>query len=221
MKSSSGDYSGLARVYHALELLAFGRDLERARFTLMPTLATCQSILLIGEGDGRFLQRLLQLNSQARVDCIDLSPLMIARAAERIGDEAHRVRFQVGDIRQIELAANHYDAVVTCFVLDCFSTSDCATIIARIGAALKSNALWLWSDFALPSAGFQRWRARIWVAVLHLFFRWQTGQDVRELPPAESLITAAGFKPIAEATFQRGLLRSVVFSQPGSGTRSS
>lgn len=221
MKSSSGDYNGLACAYHALEFLAFGHDLERARFTLMPMLATCRSILIIGEGDGRFLKRFLRLNSHAHIDCIDLSPAMLARAAERIGDEAHRVHFQAGDIRQVELTANHYDAVVTCFVLDCFSRADCAAIITRIGAALKSHALWLWSDFALPPDGFQRWRARLWVAALHLFFRWQTGQTVRELPPAESLFVVAGFKPIAEATFQRGLLRSVVFSQPGSGTRSS
>src|SRR5690606_29922899 len=118
------NYNRLARIYRALEYVAFGRDLERARFTLMPALAACQTILIVGEGDGRFLQRLLQLNPRARVDCVDLSPAMLARARERLGGTAAgRVCFRVGDIRAIELAPNHYDAVVTCFVLDCFSAA--------------------------------------------------------------------------------------------------
>lgn len=211
MKPSSGNYNRLARVYPALEYLAFGHDLERARFTLLPALAACQHVLIVGEGDGRFLQRLLRLNPHACVDCVDLSPAMLTRAHERAGTDAGRVRFQTGDIRQVGLTPNHYDAVVTCFVLDCFSAADCAAIVARIRAALKPNAWWLWSDFALPAAGLRRWRAQVWLAVLYAFFRWETGLAVRELPPAETLIAAQGFRPFATQGWQWGLLRSVVF----------
>ncbi|MEZ5415548.1 MAG: methyltransferase domain-containing protein [Opitutaceae bacterium] len=211
MKASSGNYRRLARVYRVLEYVAFGRDLERARFTLLPALAAGQRILIIGEGDGRFLQRLLQLNPRARIDCIDLSPAMLARARARIGAGARRVRFQAGDIRTVELAPAHYDAVVTCFLLDCFSADDCAAIIARLRTALQSNARWLWSDFALPAAGFRRWRARVWLAGLYTFFRWATGLAVRELPPAEKLIAAQGFEPVVARTWQGGMLRSVIF----------
>src|SRR5690606_35643402 len=43
----------VARIYHALERLAFGRALERARFALLPALAGCRDVLVLGDGDGR------------------------------------------------------------------------------------------------------------------------------------------------------------------------
>lgn len=221
MNAPSGNYDRVARVYRAFEYAAFGRDLERARFSLLPGLADCATLLIIGEGDGRLLQKLLQLNARAAMHCLDLSPAMLARARQRIGAEAARVQFQVADIRSTVLPAKHYDAVVTCFVLDCFSAEDCAAIIARIVPALRPGSRWLWADFVLPPSGLRRLRARLWLAVLFSCFRWATRQTVRELPPAETLITAAGFQPLDQRGFQGGLLRSVLFSQPGSGTRSS
>ena len=215
MKAAPGNYNRLARVYRALEYAAFGRDLERARFTLLPALADCRRILIIGEGDGRFLQRLLQLNPLAQVDCVDLSPAMLDRARARLGADAGRVTFQAADIRTAALPPDRYDAAVTCFVLDCFSAEDCAGVIARLVPALQANALWLWADFAVPAAGPTRWRARAWLAVLYAFFRWETGLAVRALPPAEALIEAAGFTPLADVTLQGGLLRSVLFTQSG------
>lgn len=219
--NASGDYRRLARVYRALEYVAFGRDLERTRFALLPALVGCRDILIVGEGDGRFLQRLLRLNPQARVHCLDLSPAMLAQARQRIQSGHDRVRFTAADIRTAGLPSRHYDAVVTCFVLDGFSAEDCAAVIARISAALRPGALWLWADFVLPRAGLSRCRAQIWLTVLFTFFRWQTGLAVQTLPPAENLIIAAGFEPRAARTLQRGLLRSALFSQPGSVTLSS
>lgn len=55
MSTSSRSFDRLARIYRVLELAAFGRDLERARFELLPHLRGAQAILIVGEGDGRCL----------------------------------------------------------------------------------------------------------------------------------------------------------------------
>lgn len=201
-------FDRLASCYRALEFLAFGRDLERARFTLLPHLHDCRRILILGEGDGRFLEQLLRLNPSAQIDCLDLSAAMLARAQQRVAGQSAQVTFRQADIRTADLPARQYDAVVTCFFLDCFDVETCAAVVAKIVAALKPDARWFWSDFNLPARGIARWRAQIWLATLYFFFRWQTGLKTSALPPAEALIAAHGFRAIASASWQWDLLRS-------------
>ena len=219
---SPRNFDRLARVYRMLEYLAFGHDLERARFCFLEKLRGCREILVLGEGDGRCLERLVRIATAARIDCLDFSPAMLARAARRLPDEARpRVAFRQADLLVADLPTGRYDAVVTLFFLDCFTPEQTADIVRRVAASLQPGARWLWADFTLPPHGLARLRARVWVAILYAFFRWETGLPARVLPPADELILAAGFRREAEQGFQWGLLRSAVFSQPGSATPSS
>ena len=67
MESAPANFDRLAGIYRLLEFLAFGRDLERARFRLLETLAECHSVLVLGEGDGRCLARLARVAPEARI----------------------------------------------------------------------------------------------------------------------------------------------------------
>jgi len=209
-------FDRLARSYRALELLAFGRDLERARFAWLPALADRKSILVLGEGDGRCLARLAALAPAARIHCVDSSPGMLARAQARFSSgDGRRIQFECADARAVVLPPGRYDAVVTLFFLDCFSDQDVRRLVARVGAALQPDSLWLFADFVLPEAGWRRWRARVWLGVLYFFFRWQTRLAVRELPPSETILAQAGWRPVRQREFQAGLLRTVLLNQPG------
>jgi ubiquinone/menaquinone biosynthesis C-methylase UbiE len=219
MKQGRG-FDQLAWVYRALEYLAFGRDLERARFAHLARLRACRTILVLGEGDGRCLAQLVVTAPGAMVDCLDLSPRMLQRAAARLDGraEAARVNFRQADLLEANLPAAHYDAVVTCFFLDCFTAEQAAAIMARIDAAAKPGALWLWADFARPERGWRRWRARVWLAVLYAFFRWQTGLSARKLPPVEQWLADWHWQPVVRDAWQHGLIASAVFrrgAEPG------
>jgi len=211
--SSSGNFDRLARSYRALEYLAFGRDLERARFTHLHLLREHRSILVLGEGDGRCLEQLVQAAPHAHIDCLDLSAAMLARAASRLAGQvaANRVTFRQADLLSTELPAAHYDAVITFFFLDCFSASQARAVMSRIQGSLRPGALWLWADFVLPADGWSRLRARVWLTVLYAFFRWQTGLSVRTLPPVEKIFQETGNALLAEISFQSGLVRSAVW----------
>jgi predicted O-methyltransferase YrrM len=207
------NFDGLARNYRALETLAFGRDLERARFRLLDRLAACRSILVLGEGDGRCLERLAGIAPDARVHCVDASGAMIARAAARMArtGAGARVAFEKADARFVELQPGRYDGVVTLFFLDCFREDEVAGLVGRIGPAVAPGALWLFADFALPPSGAARLRARAWLAVLYAFFRWRTGLSARRLPDSERLIEAAGWERSSSVDLRGGLLRAVLF----------
>jgi ubiquinone/menaquinone biosynthesis C-methylase UbiE len=215
--SAPPSFDRLARIYRPLEYGAFGHDLERARFCFLEKLRDCRDILVLGEGDGRCLKKLVRAAPDAHIDCLDLSPAMLARAEARLPAEARtRVTFRQADLLNAILPDKTYDAVVTLFFLDCFTAEQTADIVHRIAASLRPGARWLWADFVLPPRGLARLRARVWLAVLYAFFQWQTTLSARVLPPAEELIAAEGFVREAEQIFQWGLVRSVIFSQPGS-----
>ncbi len=210
------DFSRLARIYRALEWLAFGGDLERTRFALLDRLAGRRSILVLGEGDGRCLARLLAIAPEARIDCVDVSPGMVARTAERIARLPGRagVNLVCADALTREYPPRTYDAVVTLFFLDCFTTAQVETLVPRIAAATQPGACWLFADFRLPERGPARWRARAWLGVLYAFFRWRTGLPARALPPSERLIEQAGFRRAEERRRQWDLLGAVLFIAP-------
>jgi SAM-dependent methyltransferase len=209
-------FDRLAALYRPLEYLAFGRDLERARLAHLEHLADCRDILVLGEGDGRFLARLVQAAPAARIRCVDASAAMLARAAGRLAGTAApaRVTFECADALRLDWPPRSYDAVVTLFFLDCFPPDQVAALIARLASAVRPGALWSWADFAVPPTGWGRLKARAWLALLYAFFRWTTGLAARELPPAEDLLGRAGFRCERERAWQGGLIRSAVFRAP-------
>jgi SAM-dependent methyltransferase len=208
-------FDRLARIYRSLEFLAFGGDLERARFALLGRLSRCRSILVLGEGDGRCLQRLVRLAPQARIDCVELSAAMIAQASRRLAPpDRARVRFHWADARRAPLPGGEYDGIATLFFLDCFTPAEVESLVGRATDAAAPGALWLFADFTLPQRGWQRLRARAWLALLYGFFRLTTGLSARRLPPSEAILTAAGWRNCETCQFQAGLLTASLYRRP-------
>jgi ubiquinone/menaquinone biosynthesis C-methylase UbiE len=208
----TANFDGLARVYQWMERLSFGGALERARFAHITALAECRDILLLGDGDGRFLKRLLKTAPTSRIRSVDASAEMLKIAAARIdpADKA-RVTFECADAMAVKLPTSAYDGVATLFFLDCFADDEAATLIGRMANSLKSGGTWLFADFAIPERGLPRVGARAVTAGLYAFFRLSTGIAARHLPDSEALIARAGCVPVASASSVFGLLRSVAF----------
>lgn len=214
-------FDRLARVYHGLEVLAFGRALERARFAFLDRLSDRERILVLGEGDGRCLERLVEAAPKASIVCVDASAAMLERARRRLvtPHARARVEFVHTDLTTFAFEPLRFDAVVTFFVLDCFPEDVVATLVDRIATSLRPGAPWLWADFVLPAKGFARLRARIWLRVLYGFFRIATRIPARRLPATERLLQERGFHSEAAANFSRGLVRSAVWRADLSAAR--
>ena len=72
------NFNAVAGHYRRLEYLAFGSHLERCRTALLPALdPSPRHALLIGEGDGRFLERFTRDYPDTQVDVIESSARMI------------------------------------------------------------------------------------------------------------------------------------------------
>lgn len=209
---TTANFDGVARVYLWMERLAFGRALERARFAHVDALAACESILLLGDGDGRFLERLLVVAPGSRVHSVDASAAMLALAAARVAPaDRARVTLERADAQTFPLRPAAYDAVVTLFFLDCFTDDAMTRLVAKVAASIRPGGAWLFADFAVPDRGWRRWYSRVVVGGLYVFFRWRARVSARRLPDSERAIAAAGFRAIATRAFAQGLLRSVLF----------
>jgi ubiquinone/menaquinone biosynthesis C-methylase UbiE len=210
-------FGRLTRLYHLLEIIAFGNSLAKARIAFIQDLKTAQKILILGEGDGRFLLQLHKQNPTAQVECIDLSEKMLTKAKERL--KAHgegnleNLHFQQADIRDIALPENTYDTVVTLFFLDCFNKKASKQIISKIAQSLRSDGHWYWADFRQPAKGWQATRARIWLAILYKFFRWQTNIETTHIVSTETILKQNQLTPLKSATRQAGLIRTTLFQK--------
>jgi SAM-dependent methyltransferase len=216
MSRTDRGFDRLARWYRTLEFVAFGWDLERARFAFLDRLSDRRDILILGEGDGRCAARLLALAPDARITCVDSSHGMIERAGARAREAggADRVSFTCADVRGFSPEPGRHDAVVTLFLLDCFTPEEVSSIVRRTSAALRPGAPWVFADFTLPPRGIARVRARAWLALLYAFFRWETALSVSSLPPSEEILEREGWRRDETLGLQWGLLRSSVYRRP-------
>lgn len=203
-------FDRVAPHYRWLETFVFGNRLQQARIAFVRKIGSPRRILIVGEGDGRFLAELLR-TGKSGVDCIEASARMIALAQKQVPD-AH-VNFIQTDIRDLTLRQAHYDLIVSHFFFDCFAEATLAEIIARLADAAAPGARWLIADFCYPARGWHRWRARALIATMYLFFRAAAGIEAHRLVDYSPLLRAHGFELAKEHLSRRGEIRSQLWQR--------
>ncbi len=200
----------IARAYRWLEYAAFGFALEDARFEFLFHAATARRVLILGEGDGRFLARLLECNRRASITVIDSSARMIDLARQRTpASERSRVQFLNSDLSVLPAAS--FDLVVSHFFLDALDGSQAEAAIANVNAVLAPGSAWLISEFQVPPNGIRRLHARLWLRVMYAFFAVTTGLRASKLPPYRDYLARCGFTEIDCRERRFGLIRSQVW----------
>jgi ubiquinone/menaquinone biosynthesis C-methylase UbiE len=202
----------IAPAYRTLETIAFGGDLQRARIACLCEIETPRRVLIIGEGNGRFLCELLRIHPNVEIDCVDASARMLElarrRLERRLPTGATRTRFLQRDITSWIPPDQVYDLIVTHFFLDCFSGDRIADVVNRLSRAATPNATWLLADFCMPADGLVRIRARLWLAAMYRFFQFAAGIEARKLEDPSPFLRTAGFALASQHFFRSGMLKS-------------
>ena len=204
-------FDAVAPWYRALETIAFGNALQRARTAWLNEIGSPRRALIVGEGNGRFLAALLQRHPLIRIDCVDSSERMLDLARQHVlkasPDDIGRVSFLRHDVVSWT-PGDRYDLIVTHFILDCFSIRQVGLVVAKLAQAAAANARWLLADFRTPNAGFARVHARVWLAVMYWFFRCVAGIEARELVDPSPFLRAEGFTLARQDLFRLGMVKS-------------
>lgn len=211
------NFDPLARPYRWLEYLSFGPWLARCRRAQLVHLAGAHRALLLGDGDGRFLARLLAANPTLTVDVVDSSRSMLRSLDRRIRRAGPQARRRICLHHADALAWNptgNYDLIVSHFFLDCFFPHQLEQLFDRILPHLRPGALWVISEFAIPSNAFTAHLARALIGLLYRAFALLTGLPVRALPDYQAALLRRGFVPSQDRRYLAGLLCSQLWSLP-------
>lgn len=208
------NFDRLAPHYDWLEAVSAGGRLQRARTAWLDALKGRPRILSVGEGHGRFAAACLARFPEAELTCVEASPVMLAVAQRRCQGLPGRIRWECGDVLAWQ-PAQQYDAIVTCFFLDCFPPDTLAAVVARLAGAATEDAVWLHTDFALPENGLARWRARAIHSLMYAFFRVFTGLPARKLTVPDADFARCGFDRAGSRDFEWGLIRAELWRRRG------
>jgi ubiquinone/menaquinone biosynthesis C-methylase UbiE len=205
----------IAPYYRWFEYLGFGHELERRRYCFLPQARRARRVLVLGDGDGRFLARLAEEIPGAEIDSIEASERMQELARLRSGGSSEHawVNHVLGDARLLPLAAGRYDLVATHFFLDCFDARECPQVIERVAAATTPRARWLISEFRQAPNGWRALWSRAWITSLYGFFRAVTGLRTRALVDHHPLLARSGFRLVCQETSRFGLLASELWER--------
>lgn len=210
------NFDRVAPFYQLLEKIAFGNALQRARVFWIGQMAGPTRVLIVGEGDGRFLREFVRAYPKIDIDCVDASARMQELARTRLQRDAPeslaQVRFHHADIRNW-IPPHTYDLIVTHFFLDCFERDELERVITRIAAHSFAQATWLVSDFALPEKGFARAHAQLWLKTMYEFFGFTAGLETNKLVDPNPHFEMHGFLRRSTRGFRGGLLRASVYAR--------
>jgi ubiquinone/menaquinone biosynthesis C-methylase UbiE len=203
------NFDRIAAIYRWAEYISLGPLLQRTRTGLLDQLNNPRHALVIGDGDGRFLEQLLLRYPQCTAVAADISAAMLDKLRRRCLHSVPNAATRLTTLQRSALEIDpppFTDLVVTHFLLDCFSQSDVDALITRIASQLAPGTLWLVSDFALPDNRLLRPFARLYIASLYAAFRLLTGLRVRQLPDTQSALQRNGMRRITCVTLLGGLL---------------
>lgn len=200
-------FDRVAPHYRWLETLVFGNQLQQARLAFVRQIGSPHRVLIVGEGDGRFLAEFVSVHPAAAIDCVEASARMIELARRRLREES-LVHFIQADIRNLELVPNSYDLIVTYFFLDCFAGAALREVVQKLACAATADASWLLADFRIPNCGWQNFHAQLWIRAMYCFFRLTSGLQAQHLDDPSPLLKAGGFKCVRQQLIRFGMIQS-------------
>jgi SAM-dependent methyltransferase len=193
VRRSLANFDQIAPFYRALEYVTLGRALERTLFRFLPELLNARRALVLGDGDGRFLAKLLEANTSLHATAVDTSNDMLQLLRQRCASFEARLETEQANARSFcDSDTEHYDLIVTHFFLDCLGQSEVEALVRSIRLRLEPGALWVLSEFHVPD-GVMRVPARIMIRGLYFAFRVLTGLQAMQLPDYSAALADAGF----------------------------
>ena len=138
------NYDFVAPFYPLLERAAFGDGLTEARLASLKQVVSAERVLLIGEGNGRFLADCLKEKVGGSITVVDSSRKMLALLRTRIRGIAARTQVELhhADFRQWPSPTPRFDVIVTHFFLDLFRPDSQRQLIEKITALAGAGTIW-------------------------------------------------------------------------------
>jgi ubiquinone/menaquinone biosynthesis C-methylase UbiE len=200
----------LAPHYRWMEFVLAGEKLQRCRTAFLDSVAGAKNILILGEGNGRFLLECRRKSPDARITCVDASARMLSLARKRLDASVgcERIEFVCADALGWRPRDGEFDVIVTHFFLDCFRADQLEVLAGKLSRAAAPRANWLLADFQMAATGAQRIRSRVILWMMYRFFRIVTRLPAVKLTSPDAILQQQGFRLYERRISEWGLLHS-------------
>lgn len=204
-------FDTLAPYYRGMEWVTAGEKLQRCRTAFLNGVREANNILILGEGNGRFLAECRKKFPDAKITSVDASARMLALSRRRLagqGDSCKSIDFVCADALAWTPPEKSFDLIVTHFFLDCFRPEQVEMLVAKLTQAALPRTHWLLADFQSTGVGLGRYRSRLILWGLYRFFRVVTRLPAKELTPPGPFLERNGFTLRQRQVREWGLLHS-------------
>lgn len=191
---TAAQFDLVASIYPALERLVFGMRLDDARQAFFGQILEADRVLLVGEGNGRFLKSLIARKRVGSVCVVEKSKVMIRLAKNRAGASREiGLEFIEADFRGYQ-PGQEFDCAVTHFFLDLFNPPSQLAIIEKMAEFVANGGTWVNVDF-VPAHTL---RGGMLMSLQYAFFRVVSRIESKRCFDESEAAAAAGWA-IAEA----------------------
>ncbi|GAB3967163.1 hypothetical protein GCM10028806_08990 [Spirosoma terrae] len=208
---SVAQFDWVAPIYDLLSSLVFGRKLQDAQTAFLSDIPDGASVLVVGGGTGQTLEKLSQLARPKHILFLDSSARMVSLATERMLNTPifASIEFRVGDVMTLESPPS-FDVVLTPFLLDLFNEATLRQqLIPTVLSVLKSDGLWLVTDFVRTPVWWQK--ALLWIMIC--FFRLTAGIGIKQLANWQQELSLAGLLRKRQASAVDGMVSTEVWQR--------
>ncbi|RLZ10771.1 methyltransferase domain-containing protein [Faecalibacter macacae] len=199
------NYNYIAPYYDLLSRICFLNRQQIAHKIILKYLKANDKILWLGGGSGWFLEEINELNILVEIDYVELSTVMINKAKTRNHSNL-KVNFYKEDIFKFETNQN-YNIVITAFIFDHFSASDCEVLFTKFNPNLIIEGKWFCVEFNENQNLIQRFLTKSMV----VFFNLIAGIKTKDFPKIDHLFN--DFNLIEEKQYFWNYIQSKVYKK--------
>jgi ubiquinone/menaquinone biosynthesis C-methylase UbiE len=201
-------FDRIAQYYDALAQLVFGDSIRHCQLEYLNKIIPGAKVLILGGGSGWLLGELMKINPSCRVWYLESSIKMLEMTKAKCGVSNPDIIFIHGTEKNLQQCTEiHFDAVITNFYFDLFTSTSLNTALGDIKECLKPGVTLLVSEFV----AWTRWQ-RLLLFLMYRFFRWACSIEARNLPDWEELLEKNGFVQRSEASFYFGFIKSALYT---------
>lgn len=182
----TNNFNFIAPVYDSIAKLVFGKSIRASQLTFISEIKEGEKILIFGGGSGWILKELDHLGLSIKVEYVESSSRMIELAKSKGPYGNIEVNYVLNDSYCFK---RKFDGVITAFFLDVFNQKSLDQWMINIGQMLKSDGIWLQTDFV---KGRHFWQ-RLLLNVMYSFFKLTCGIQGSKLPDFDKYFQQLGF----------------------------
>lgn len=203
----SDGFDKVAPFYDSLARLVFGDSIRRCQLEYLNKISPGATVLILGGGTGWLLAELMKVNSSCTVWYFESSIRMLDRAKARCRSlSGQRIFFIHGTEKNLQRYEIRFDAVITNFYFDLFTSNSLIVALGQIKKCLYPGSKLLVSEFIES-----RWWQRVLLFLMYRFFKWACDIEATNLPDWQHQLEKRGFAERDTTTFYRGFIKSSLY----------